>query len=204
MDRSQPGAFLLLGLLLAAQTVEAQPLPRDRRVEEEKRSSLRPTLAVPRTPAAPEATKGEPPVPWPLEALYFANLAEARIAHNYDAAKSIVILMGVDQDYIDLSSQVAYLRDSGFLPRHARRPFDPMQPLRKGVAAHLFQRALGIRGGLALHVLGSSERYALKELVFQGLMSPGYVHDLVSGAELVQIMDLAAAYRLKRRPTRAP
>lgn len=124
------------------------------------------------------------------------NLIEKRIAYHYDAAKSIVILMGMDEELIDLDSQGAYLREKGMLSGRFREGFDPMAPLRKGPAAYMFLKALGIRGGIVLHLFGPSERYALKELVFQGIVSPGHVNDLVSGGELVQIMSQAAQYKV--------
>ena len=105
-----------------------------------------------------------------------------------------------DEELIDLDSQVAYLRENGLLSKRFREGFDPMEPLRKGPAAYMFLRALGIRGGIVLHLFGPGERYALKELVFQGMMSPGHVNDLVSGAELVQMMSQAAAYKVQRMP----
>lgn len=190
-----------VGFLLFESIVFAQNVQQDRRIEEEKREELKPTLA-PAQPSEPRPTQKEvaPPVPQPFEPIYFMNLVQQRIAYHYDAAKSIAILMEVDEEMIDLDAQAAYLREKGFLSRRFRKGFDPMAPLRKGPAAYLFLRALGIRGGIVLHLLGPSERYALKEMVFQGILSPGHVNDLISGAELVQIMSQAAAYRVQRLP----
>ena len=129
-------------------------------------------------------------------------LAQKLIAYRYDAAKAMMILMGVDEEHIDLEAQVRYLQTHGFLPTQFRTSFDPMQPLRKGVLAYMLRQALSIRGGITLHLLGPSERYALKELGYQGLLSPGYVNDLVSGAELVQAMAEAARYKLAHAPQR--
>lgn len=137
--------------------------------------------------------------------LYFAMLAQKRVVFRYDAAKALVILMGVDEEHISLDAQIAYLKAQGLLPkRFHREPFDPQQPLRKGEAAYMFRQALNIQGGLALRLFGPSERYALKELEYQGIMAPGHVRDLVSGMELVQIMDQAARFKLKHTAARQP
>ena len=120
------------------------------------------------------------------------TLLQKRIAFNYDAAKAIIILMGVDEEYLDLNAQAAYLKDAGFLPNRLRDSFDPMQPLRRGLAAYMFQRALKIRGGIAWHLFGPTQRYALKELVHRGIMADGHVQDLISGEELIQIMGQVA------------
>jgi len=177
----------------------AQTVQQDRRIEEEKRDSLQPTVALQpsRQAVIPQAAA---PVPQPLKELYLFTLVQKRIAFRYDAAKAIVILMGVDEEYLDLTSQVAYLQAHGFIPKRYRHAFDPMEPLRKGVVASMVRQALGIRGGLALHLFGPTERYALKELAFLGIMAPGHVDDVVSGEELVQIMDQVVRAKLKRQP----
>lgn len=188
---------ILLSLFLGPGRSWSQTIEQDRRIEEEKRESLKPTLAAPQVPKAVKPI-GEPPVPQPLKELYVIQLLPKRFVYRYDAAKSIVILMGVDDEYISLDSQVTYLKEKGFLPKRLEETFDPIPPLRKGVAAYIFYKALGIKGGIALHLFGPSERYALKELVYQGMMSPGHVNDIMSGEELVMLMNQAARYRADR------
>ena len=184
--------MLLICLAPWGPAVQGETLQQERRIEEEKRESLKPIVILPPPAAAPAALAAEQPVPLPIKQLYLAMLVPKRIAFNYDAAKAIVILMDVDEEHLDLTAQVAYLKERGFVPRRLQQTFDPMAPLRRGVAAHMFHRALGIRGGLAWHLFGPTERYALKELVFRGIMASGHPHDLISGAELVQIMSLVA------------
>ncbi|MBI4436535.1 MAG: hypothetical protein HY590_03880 [Candidatus Omnitrophica bacterium] len=191
--------FLIL-LLLWSESGETQTLQQDRRIEEGKRESLKPTLVTPQ-PAPAIKPPEKPPVPEPLKEIYFINLLPKKIVYRYDAAKSIVILMGVDDEYIALEAQIAYLKEKNFLhKRFEKESFDPMEPLRRGTAAYIFYKALGMKGGIALHLFGPTERYALKELVFQGIMSPGHVNDLLSGQELVQIMSQAARYKLEHEP----
>lgn len=193
---------LALLLLLVGEGANAQTLQQDRRIEEEKREELKPTVPPPGVPAAPARPVGAPPVPQPIAPLYFAMLAQQRVVFRYDMAKAITVLMGVDEEYIDLNSQVAYLQTKGFLPKQNAQTFDPMLPLRKGEAAYVFLQALGLRGGAALHVLGPTERYALKELAFRGFMAPGHVRDLISGDEFVQLMTQAAQHQAKREAKR--
>jgi len=179
-------------------------LQQDRRIEEEKREELKPTIEAGAPPTVPSRAALQPPVPIPIPALYLAGLLRQRIVFRYDALKALVVLMDVDEEYIDLNAQVAYAQAQGFLPKHKAKAFDPMQPLRRGEAAYLFHRALGIKGGLALHLLGPTERYALKELAFQGFLSGGRVNDLVSGEEFVQLVTQAveslSAREAKPRP----
>ena len=203
-------SLLLVGLalLVGAQSVGAQSREQDRRIEERKREELR--QSTPALPAAssviapPTEVEVPAPIPEVLETLYFASLMGKRIAYRYDAIMGILIVLGVQEDYLDLDSQVAFLQREGLLPPRYRKSFDPMQPLRRGLVAYMFQQALDIRGGIALHLFGPSERYAMKELGFQGIMSPGLTSDLVSGGELVQIITQAANYQAARLAKQQP
>ena len=129
-----------------------------------------------------------------LDTLYFAEMALRTITYRYDLCKALVVLRGVENQYIDLDSQVAFLKQAQLLPRRFQKAFDPMQPLRKGLAAFIFRKALNIRGGLFLQIFSSSERLALNELVYQGLMSAGNPNDLLTGEELASITMRAANY----------
>ena len=190
---------VLIAGCCACSRVWAETREQDRRIEEEKRESLAPTVTpTPTSPVpSPKAAAADvkPPAPLPIAALYFAMAAQKRIIYNYDAAKAMVILMQVDEERISLDAQLAYLRERGLIPRRAT--FDPASPLRRGMLAFMLQQALGVRGGIALHLLGPTPRYALKELSFQGVMSPGLSGDLISGEEFVQAMNAAVQYKLR-------
>lgn len=196
MSPSRILACLLLvcvgGGVASSQTLTLQ---QDRRLEEEKREELKPTIETGAPPAVPDRAAVRSPVPIPIPELYLAGLIRQRIIFRYDGLKAIVVLRGVDEEYIDLNAQVAYAQAQGFLPTRKAKTYDPMQPLRRGEAAYLFHQALGIKDGLALHLLGPTERYALKELVFQGFLSGGRVNDLVSGEEFVQLVMQAAEHK---------
>ena len=178
----------LFSSLLIAQTTEE-----DRRIEEEKRESLQPTEA------GIEKRKASPKPIAPIDLIYFAELMPKKIAFRYDACKALVVLMGVEDQYIDLDSQVIFLKEKNLLPKKFETGFDPMEPLQKGLTAYMFCKALGIKGGICLSLFGMSERYALKELVYQGIMSSGNVSDIVSGEELVSIVMQSANYMAKKK-----
>ena len=67
------------------------------------------------------------------------------------------------------------------------------------LAAYMFYKALGIKGGLCLRLFGVNERYAVKELGFQGIMPSGNVNDIVSGEELVSAFTQATNYITKKK-----
>lgn len=194
-----------LVLLAAAGPAFGQSREQNRRVEEDKRENLRAsTSALPATAKDPQADFTLAPTPKILESIYFISLAKKRVAYRYDAMMGILIVLGLDEEYISLDEQVAFFQREGLVPSRYRESFDPMKPLRRGLAAYMFREALEIRGGIALHLLGSSERYAMKELGFQGLMSSGLVNDLINGQELIQTITQAANHLAKRLAKQQP
>lgn len=182
--------FALFPSLLLSQTQDEK-----RRVEQEKRESLEATEV--QIPTKEETALG---LTSPLDTAYFIELLPRRITFRYDVCKVFVILMGVGEQYIDLDSQVTFLKEKNLLPKYFESEFDVMQPLRKGLIAYMFCNALKIKGGGFLRLFGRNERYALKELVFEGLMSPGNVNDIVSGEELISVFMQASAYMAKVHP----
>lgn len=171
----------------------AETLEEERRVEEEKREKLRPSEVQ----IAEEEV--QPPPISPEDFIYFIELMQKRITFRYDACKAMVILMGVEDEYIDLDSQIAFLRENHFLPKKIESDFDPILPLRKGLAAYMFCKTLDIKGGLCLWFLGINERYALQELAYEGIMASGNVNDIVSGEELISALTQASDYLAKKQ-----
>ncbi len=175
--------------LLMAQTQEG-----DRRIEEEKRKSLQPSeVQIPG-----ETVSGPKPLA-PIDIIYFIELTPKRVTFRYDVCKALVVLMGVEDEYIDLDSQVTFLRENHLLPGRFKSEFDPMKPLRKGLTAYMFCKALDIKGGVSLRLFGMSERYAIQELAFKGIMSSGNVNDILSGDELISALTQAASYMAKKQ-----
>ena len=162
----------------------------NRRIEEEKRADLKPTQGPVRTEAAAEAEAEVTPAGFD----YFKYLIKKKTASQSDACASIAILLNIEAEHPDIGSQIAFLKEKGIIPPKMADDLNPSQPLRKGTAAALFCRALGIKGGVILRLFGVTPRYALKELVFDKIMLPGYDRDLVSGRELILILTEAANY----------
>jgi hypothetical protein len=71
----------------------------------------------------------------------------------------------------------------------------------RGVAALLFSRALGVRGGVSGRLFGRGRRAAYQELVFKTVMRAGGEHWAMSGGELVGTLDRARWYqKVGRQP----
>ena len=69
-----------------------------------------------------------------------------------------------------------------------------MKPLRRGVTAFVLLRVLDIKGGVFLRIFNESERYALKELLYEGIRSSGNVDEIISGDELASTITRAVNY----------
>lgn len=184
--------ILWISLSIFPSSLAAQNQEQMRRIEEGKRESLRPSEGL-----DVEERRGATAPIDPNDLLYFIELIPRRIAFRYDASKALVILMGVEKRYIDLDSQITFLEEKNLIPKGFE--FDPKRPLRKGLTAYMFCKALEIRGGLILRLFGMNERYALKELVHQRIISPGNVKDIVSGEELVSILTNAGNHIAETR-----
>ena len=185
-------------LILIPSSLLAETSEEKRRIEEKKRESLEST-------ETDIAAKREPRPPLePIDMVYLMELSLRKVVFGYDACKTLVILLGVENDYIDLDSQVDFLKKNGLLPKKLESKFEPMKPLRKGVAAYMFAKALGIKGGVILRVFSINPRYALKELVYQGIMSPGNTNDIVSGDELFYMLTQSTAYMAEAKINEKP
>lgn len=73
--------------------------------------------------------------------------------------------------------------------------FDPDAPLTKGQAAYMAYQAGGFPGGLTLTLVGPTQRYALRELQYQGIMSNGVFYTDVTGMEYAGLLTRTDAYR---------
>lgn len=131
------------------------------------------------------------------ETSYFRELSDRKVAFLSDGFYSVCLLLGVADKYNNFESQKNFLKEKGMLPAKLT-DLRPEAPLRKGVAAYMFCRALEIKGGAVLRVFGASERYALRELVFNELMKEGHPREVVNGKELLSILLRASDYKVHK------
>ncbi|MBN1870976.1 MAG: alginate export family protein [Candidatus Omnitrophica bacterium] len=176
----------VLAITLGPCWVQAQE---QRRVEQENRESLRTTEQR----VIYEKSKRYVPAA-PMDTDYFQELLTKKTATNSDVCKVLTVLLGVEDVYSDISSQLGLLLKAGIISGVEAAQFDPEQPLSKGSAAVMFYRALGMKGGMWLTVFGETERYAIRELIHEGIMTQGSVDEIVSGKELILILTEAANY----------
>jgi len=172
-------AFILFCFLLMRVSAFAASAEDTRGREEDKRKSLAPTEVqqYPATPAhEPESDKEN--------YAFLSELYNKKVSSIADACRAISIVLGREEQFVQ----------DNLLPPSIKKKFNYQEPLRKGQAAYMLCKALDMEGGLWLRLLGLNQRYALRELVYEGIMFPGNVQDFMSGKELISTLTQAADY----------
>jgi len=173
----------------------AQSVQDIRRQEEEKRDSLRPSEVQFYPPEHNLPLKQESPELLFLNELYFKKAAQFS-----DALKVATILLRMYDPQRDFAFDLATLREKGIISRAISETAAAEALLNKGTAAYMFCQALGIKGGVWMRLFGLSPRYCLRELVFEGTMQASGIHELTSGAELVDMFSKAVDYLEQVKP----
>ncbi|MBF0532049.1 MAG: hypothetical protein HQL23_03015 [Candidatus Omnitrophica bacterium] len=169
-------------------TARAENSEVDRRIEQEKRNSLKHT--------APEAVEGliAPPRRSETRKSDPQKLFSRPVSVFSEGVALTVILLRQDPAISDFSSSVDYLSQKKILPA-AWEGYAPEKILRRGELALLITGALKISGGICLRLFPRSTRYAVRELIYNGMMRCGGVNDPLTGTEMRWILTAAEKYR---------
>jgi hypothetical protein len=166
----------------------------NRRQEEEKRDSLQPTEVQVYPLEQKPFLKQESP-----QLLFLNDLYSKKAAKFSDALKVATILLRMYDPERDFIFDLAAMRERGIISRSTSETAAAEALLDKGTAAYMFCQALGIKGGIWMRLFGPSPRYCLRELVFEGIMQASGIHELTSGAELVDMFTRAVNYLEQKR-----
>jgi len=149
--------------------------------------------------AAAPAPAPPPAAPAPsTDARFFGELAYKDVATAADTARALTILVSEGaENGADFAAAKAYLRARGILPDGWLDKAAADAPTDKGRLASLVCRALGIKGGLAMRLLGPLPRLALRECSYLELMAIGCDYTYVTGGELVGVIDRADRLRAR-------
>lgn len=117
---------------------------------------------------------------------FWHRLNDAPVASNDDAFHAILLYLDGKDDCASYADRVAGLKKRGLVSAEFDAPAN--QSVERGTVAVALVRALEIKGGLMLRVLGPTPRYATRELYFEGIYPPSTPNQAFSGAELVGII----------------
>ncbi|MDB4303269.1 hypothetical protein N9934_00575 [Desulfosarcina sp.] len=187
------GIALIISCICISQAFAQVSSEGKRRIEEGKREELKTSEIY-----GAEAIEEIPEEKAVIDFEYFRMLLSRRVTYRFDGVAALALLIGIQETYPTIDDQVAYLMSSGIIPQRFHDNFKLDEPLRKGLAAYMFSKAIGLKGGIITRIFGMSERYAVQELVFQGVMYPGNVKDILNGKELVLLLSESTNYMLER------
>ena len=123
------------------------------------------------------------------------KLAFKKWCTNAEACSMMLYLTEGEDRGETLEQKQQLLKSKGILP--GDWDLSATEPVRKGTLALMLCRALDIKGGLFMHLVGGS-RYAYRETVYLELMQGGSEREYLTGPEVVDIMGRVA--RMKQAP----
>ncbi|MBN2375486.1 MAG: hypothetical protein JXD22_03740 [Sedimentisphaerales bacterium] len=108
---------------------------------------------------------------------------------NAEACSMMLYLVEGEDRGETFEQKQQLLQSKGILPGNLELSAD--EPVRKGTLALMLCRALDIKGGLFMHLVGGS-RYAYREAVYLEFMQGGSEREYLTGPEVVDIMGRVA------------
>lgn len=132
-----------------------------------------------------------------FETQSLTQLAGRQAVTFADGVELILVLMQIEKKYPDFDSRKEFLTKTGILPAKWNA-YGASDPLRRGELAYMVVKMLRLEGGLKAHLFGMNRRFAMEELIHEGIMREGHGQDLMTGTELVQVMTQALDFMLRR------
>jgi hypothetical protein len=124
---------------------------------------------------------------------FWHTLAERPVASNDEAFHGLILYANREDPAETYEDRVAWLQERRMLPKHFKGRAN--EGVRRGDLAVAIVRALEIKGGVVLHVVPRSPRYATRELMYLNLYPPSSPHQTFSGTEFVGIIGRMEDYQ---------
>lgn len=128
---------------------------------------------------------------------YLNEVVGRKAASFGDGCELIMYLLRLEGEYPTFESQMDFL-ERNRLVRHSLGKKPANTPLRRDELAYMLGKTLRLKGGLKAQLLGWNRRFAMEELIHQGIMREGHGADFMTGQELVVIMTRAAEHMAGR------
>lgn len=132
---------------------------------------------------------------------FWHTLAERPITSNDEAFHGILLFAEGKDDAKSYDERVEALRTRKMLPTGFKEPAN--QAISRGTLAVAITRAAQIKGGVMLHVMPNSPRYATRELMYMDLYPPSSPNQTFSGAEFLGIIGRIEDYQ-RGNPANVP
>jgi hypothetical protein len=117
---------------------------------------------------------------------FWHQLSDRPVACYDDAFHGLLIYIDGEDTSENYTARVDMLKTRGLLARDFDAP--PTQAVDRGTLAVAIARALKIKGGLMMRATNAAPRYAVRELMYEGVYPPSSPHQTFSGAEFLGVM----------------
>jgi hypothetical protein len=117
---------------------------------------------------------------------FWHELANHHLTSNDDAFHGILLDVDGHDKSANYAQRVATLKSRGLLKASFDEPADTA--IERGTLATIVVKVLNLHGGWAMHVFGNTQRYSLRELVYQGIFPPSSPQQTFSGTEFVGVI----------------
>jgi hypothetical protein len=121
---------------------------------------------------------------------FWHELQNQAVTSNDDAFHGLLLYADNHDDAKNYDQRVSTLKSHGLLPESFSEPANTS--IKRGVLAVAIVKMTGIKGGWVMHVFGPifgpTQRYSVKELVYEGIYPPSSPQQTFSGAEFVGII----------------
>jgi hypothetical protein len=124
---------------------------------------------------------------------FWHRLAVQPVTSNDDAFHGLLLYLDGDDPAPDYAGRLQALKSRKMLPAGFNQPAE--QAVERGTLAVALVKALDIKGGLMLRLLGPNPRYAVRELVFMELYPQSSPRQTFSGAEFLGIIGKVEDYQ---------
>jgi hypothetical protein len=127
---------------------------------------------------------------------FWHQLAERPVTSNDDAFHGLLLFLDGQDPAKDYAGRVAELKRREMLPEEFNAPAN--EAVDRGTLAVALVRALDMRGGVLMRLLGPTRRYATRELQFADVFPPSSPGQTFSGSEFLGIIARAENYQERR------
>ena len=117
---------------------------------------------------------------------FWHQLSDQPVTSNDDAFHGLLLFLDGQDPAQDYAGRVEALKKRRLLGKGFDQPAE--QAVQRGTLAVAIVKALDIKGGVTMRILGPTPRYAVRELVFMELYPPSSPHQTFSGAEFLGII----------------
>ena len=124
---------------------------------------------------------------------FFRKLHQSPQATFADTCRAMSLLFFDEDKGGDFESTRRVLIENGVVA--TKWTYGAESPVTKGMISYMVCRALGIKGGVLMWTLGTSQRYGLRECTWNGIVLDGNVDQYITGGELLAVLSRAEGYK---------